>query len=70
MAHWVKLRGNGGYVNLDVALSLQPTFVSSGDYGINVNGGSLLLEGSHSSITDAQDAARKITQGVDPSTLI
>jgi hypothetical protein len=69
MANWMKLRGVGGFINLDLVVRLETTFVSSGDYGIQVGTG-LYLEGSYPSQADAQDAARKICQGVDPSTLV
>jgi hypothetical protein len=69
MAQWLKLRANGGFVNLDLVARLEPTFVGSGDFAVQVGTG-VYLEGSYASLADAQDAARKISQGLDPSTLI
>ncbi len=66
---------NGVWINLDQVLNLTPRDAGSGSwvndaYVAGSTGDWLLgpLNGTHASLTDASEAARKLIDGVDPAT--
>jgi predicted S18 family serine protease len=59
---------NGGYVNGALAGAVLTLRVNPTEWWLTVGG--LRLVGSYASQADAEEAARKVTQGIDPSTLV
>jgi hypothetical protein len=69
---WVKL-ANGNYLNLGMVTRLLAVEPVTGQWRISVSGtaaNDVIEAGPYASEADAQDAIRKLTLGVDASTVI
>lgn len=65
---WMK-RDDGNYVNINTGISMIATG-SASSWTVKVGASIDLHAGTFASQADAQDAIRKLTQGVDPTDLV
>jgi hypothetical protein len=67
---WWELEGNDGFVNARQVTGLL-TIQDGGTWKLRPTPGfTSSLKGTYASEADAQDQARKLTQGVDPSSIV
>lgn len=65
---WMK-RTDGNYVNINTGVSMVATG-SASSWTIKVGGNIEVGAGTFASEADAQEAIMKLTQGLDPATLV